>query len=113
MKSFEHYKNSAFLGLNSARKIQTQLLRQHLTYCQTSSPFYQQLFKKHKIIPRHINMDNLEGIPLTDKRCLERSNDAFIAIPQERVVDIMLSSGTTGKPTQFVYSRHDLDRSGP
>ncbi len=110
MKSFEQYKNSAFLDLSPMRKIQAQLLRQHLTYCQASSPFYRQLFKKNKIIPRHINMDNLEGIPLTDKRCLERFNDAFIAIPQERVVDIMLSSGTTGKPTQFVYSKHDLDR---
>ena len=91
-------------------RIQTRLLRRHLTYCQSASPFYRKLFKKHGIVPRHVNLDNLQDIPLTDKRCLARSNDAFIAVAQERVVDIVLSSGTTGAPTQIVYSQHDLDR---
>ena len=78
------------------RKVQTQLLRQHLAYCHSASPFYKKLFKKYSIVPRHISMDNLRDIPLTDKHCLARSNDLFIAIPQERVADIVLSSGTTG-----------------
>lgn len=96
MKYFEHYSNSAFLNLDSMRKVQTQLLRQHLTYCQSASLFYRKLFKKHGIVPRQVNVDNLRDIPLTDKHFLSRSNDAFIAIPQECVADIVLSSGTTG-----------------
>lgn len=110
MKSFEHYSNSAFLDLDSMRKLQNRLLRQHLTYCQSASPFYRKLFKKYGIVPRHVSVDNLQDIPLTDKYCLVRSNDAFIAIPQERVADIVLSSGTTGNPTRILYSQRDLLR---
>jgi phenylacetate-CoA ligase len=110
MKSFEHYSKSAFSDIVPMRKIQTQLLRQQLAYCQAASPFYRKLFKKHGIIPHQVNLDNLQDMPFTDKRCLERSNHAFIAVPQERVADIVLSSGTTGDPTQIVYSQGDLDR---
>ncbi len=110
MKSFEHYSNSAFLDLDSMRKLQNRLLRQHLTYCQSASPFYSKLFKKYGIVPRHVSVDNLQDIPLTDKLCLVRSNDAFIAILQERVADIVLSSGTTGDPTRILYSQGDFLR---
>ncbi|MBF0384397.1 MAG: AMP-binding protein [Candidatus Omnitrophica bacterium] len=110
MKSFEHYQKSSFLELSARQKIQTQLLRQHMTYCNKSSPFYRQLFKKHGVVPESVNLDNLQDVPFTDKHCLERSNKSFIAVSQESVADIVLSSGTTGAPTKIVYSQGDLER---
>jgi phenylacetate-CoA ligase len=86
------------------------LLRQHLEYCRSSSPFYRELFKKHNVVIRELDVDSLQDVPLTDKRSLARSNEAFIAVLQERVADIVLSSGTTGEPTQIVYTQRDLDR---
>ncbi|MFH0753425.1 MAG: AMP-binding protein [Candidatus Omnitrophota bacterium] len=110
MKSFQAYAKSSFLDVPAQRRMQTQGLRQHLAYCQEASPFYQKLFKKHKIQAQRINLDTLKDVPLTDKRCLERSNKAFIAVDRVHVADMVLSSGTTGDPTQIVYSRRDLDR---
>ena len=110
MKFFEKYSRSAFFPPGRMREVQTRLLRQHLAYCQAASPFYRKLFRVRGIVPDQITLDNLQDIPLTDKRCLERSNNAFLAVPRERVADIVLSSGTTGVPTKIVYSGRDLER---
>ncbi|MBF0593849.1 MAG: AMP-binding protein [Candidatus Omnitrophica bacterium] len=110
MRSFREYPKSAFVDPARMLRLQTQWLRQHLAYCQAASPFYRKFFQKHGIVPRAVTLENLADIPLTDKRCLERSNRDFIAVPQERIADIVLSSGTTGDPTQIVYTQRDLDR---
>lgn len=110
MKSLLHYSMSAFLDLATMRKLQNRLLREHLLYCQKASPFYRRLFKKHKVAVSNIDVDNLAELPLTDKRCLERANDDFIAVPEESIADIVLSSGTTGTPTRIIYSCKDLER---
>ena len=110
MKPFKEYPKSSFVEPSRMRRMQTQWLRQHLVYCQAASPFYRKFFKKHGVVPQEVTLDNFVNIPLTDKRFLERSNMDFIAVPQERISDIVLSSGTTGDPTQIVYTQRDLDR---
>jgi phenylacetate-CoA ligase len=110
MRSFDAYQKTAFLDVSLARKVQTKLLRAHLAYCADASPYYRKLFRKHGISTRLMDLESLKDIPLTDKRCLERSNDAFVAVPEEKIADIVLSSGTTGAPTRIVYSRRDLER---
>ena len=39
-----------------------------------------------------------------------KNNEEFFATSIEKIVDIVLSSGTTGKPTKIVYTESDLKR---
>ncbi|MCG8430481.1 MAG: AMP-binding protein [Candidatus Omnitrophica bacterium] len=110
LKTFERYAGSAFLGPKAMRQLQQKLLRRHLTYCGTRSPFYRRLFRRRRIDPARITLGTLKDIPCTDKRILTRHNRSCIAVSPEQTADIVFSSGTTGEPAQIVYSRRDLER---
>ena len=67
----------------------------HLRYCREHSPYYRNLG---------------EDIPLTDKSTFAERNAEFLAVPRSEIVDIVLSSGTTGEPTPVMYTASDLAR---
>jgi phenylacetate-CoA ligase len=92
------------------RRVQEGLLKKHVLYCATHSPFYRRLFREQGIDAGAVTLDNLRDLPLTDKTALSLSNEEFLAAPMSRVVDIVLSSGTTGKPTTMMYTENDLRR---
>ncbi len=110
MTDFARYQEIGFSSPRIIRSTQGRLLRAHLAYCKEHSPFYRALFKRYKIDPRKITLDNLCEVPFTDKSDIEEHNDRFLAVSPERIVDIVLSSGTTGKPTEIAYSESDLRR---
>lgn len=110
MKYFRNYKEISFSSPGRIKSVQQRLLREHITYCNEYSPFYQRIFKKHNINPQKISLDNLCDIPFTDKVDIENDNDAFLAVSPERIADIVFSSGTTGKPTKIAYTELDLRR---
>lgn len=110
MKDFHAYKKISFLSPSRIQTAQEMLLRKHLLYCRNKSPFYSKLFKRYKLQPGTINLNSLCDFPFTDKADIERDNDAFIAAPAEDIADIVLSSGTTGKPTKIAYTGSDLRR---
>ncbi|MFA5087648.1 MAG: AMP-binding protein [Candidatus Omnitrophota bacterium] len=110
MKNFTAYPKISFLSRGKIRSLQENILRQHLVYCRENSPYYKKLFKRHKIVPGKITLDNLADLPFTDKSDIEKNNDGLLAVPPEKIVDVVLSSGTTGKPTQIAYSESDLKR---
>lgn len=104
-----------FAGLETAesgvvRRTQERLLREQLEHAGRSSPFYREVFAKHRIDPSRSGTPGLRDIPFTTKRDLEERNDDFLAVPMERISDIVLSSGTTGHPTRMMYSQADLER---
>jgi phenylacetate-CoA ligase len=92
------------------RKVQEGLLKKHVHYCSAHSPFYRKLFREQGIDAEAVTLDGLRDIPLTDKTSLSLSNEDFLAAPMSRIVDIVLSSGTTGKPTKMMYTENDLRR---
>jgi phenylacetate-CoA ligase len=74
-------------------------------------PFYKRQFDEAGILPKDIKgVEDLHKIPFTKKTDL-RDNYPFdlFAVPQNEVLRIHASSGTTGKPTVVGYSRKDLD----
>lgn len=75
-----------------------------------NAPFYQAVFKKHKIDPEKIrSLDDLKYIPFTTKNDLrEWYPYGFLTVPKERLVRMHSSSGTTGKPTVVFYTSQDL-----
>lgn len=110
MLNFTAAKTPEFLPKEEIRTLQTALLREHLLYCSKASPFYRTLFSVNSIDPHSITLDNFKDIPLTDRDQLSDRNSDFLAVPMEKIVDIVLSSGTTGQPTSVMYTENDLQR---
>lgn len=90
------------------RQTQLQLLKEHLKYVLANSLFYQNKLSNLDI--GSIDLDSLASLPLTDKTDLEEFNSDFVACPEENIVDIVHSSGTSGHPTYVKYTENDLKR---
>ncbi len=91
-------------------KLQGERLSKIVAYAYHKTPFYRQKFDAAGIKPDAIrSLDDLAKLPFTTKQNLR---DAYpfgnFCIPQEDVVRIHASSGTTGKPTVGGYSRNDI-----
>jgi phenylacetate-CoA ligase len=99
-----------FLSPAEIREKQEILLRQHLKYVAESSPYYRKMFVSCGIDPGSVTMESFKEIPFTDRQLFGEQNSDFLAVPMEKIVDIVLSSGTTGLPTSVMYTEGDLLR---
>jgi phenylacetate-CoA ligase len=110
MKAYDSQKKLEFCSPDEIRTVQEGLLNSHLEYVASHSPFYQAMFREHGIDVTTITLDSLSVIPLTDKTVLGEQSDNFLAVPMSRIVDIVLSSGTSGGSTKVMYTENDLRR---
>jgi phenylacetate-CoA ligase len=92
------------------RRTQAALLREHVAHCVEHSPFYRRQAREWAVAPDRVTLETLPQLPLTGKDELGPFNDDFLAVAPEAVVDIVLSSGTTGKASRIFYTEHDLQR---
>lgn len=99
-----------FSSPRDIRRVQDQLLQQHVRYLASKSPYYVRVFRDEGIDPARVTLASLGNIPFTDRTALGRFNDDFLAVSRSEIVDIVLSSGTTGKPTAMMYTENDLRR---
>jgi len=93
------------------RKLQLTRLKQLLENVYHRVPFYKMSMDKAGVKPEDIkSLDDLRRLPFTYKQDM-RDNYPFglFAVPQEQVVRIHASSGTTGKPTVVGYTARDVD----
>jgi phenylacetate-CoA ligase len=93
-----------------ARAVQAAKLREHVARCARHSPFYRRRFKELGLSPTGDGIETLTSLPVTTKDEFAQHNAEFLAVPAEAVVDIVLSSGTTGRPVQVMYTARDLER---
>lgn len=110
MTHFRGHPDLEFALPETIREAQAHALQRHLTHCGRHSPYYRRLFRQHGVNPSAIRIETLPQIPVTSKSDFARHNAEFLAVPAARIVDIVLSSGTTGKPTQVMYTERDLQR---
>ncbi len=110
MMKFDRNRKLEFSSPAEIRNVQEGLLREHLHHLATASPFYRAQFLATDVDSGSVSLDTLQNLPLTDKTMLSERNDDFLAVPMSRVVDIVLSSGTTGRPTAMMYTESDLRR---
>jgi len=107
---------AALLARGDAQLIaerQDELLRSHVRYCAGHSPFYRQRMQRAGISAGDLlRLSDLARLPFTEKRDLEDSHAQFLAVPPGEIVDICLTSGTTGKSVAMLQSAADLDRLG-
>src|SRR3990172_4541709 len=93
-------------------KIQDTLLIKHLHYTITHSRFYRALFERSGLDIYSIKgVQDLGKIPFTTKMDLERHNHEFLACDPQEIVDVCLTSATTGEsPNMLLQSSSDLVR---
>ncbi|MDR1929427.1 MAG: phenylacetate--CoA ligase [Treponema sp.] len=74
-------------------------------------PFYRTKMDALGIKPRDIHtLKDIEKLPLTTKDDLrELYPHGLLACPKDRIVEVHMSSGTTGKPVVDEYTRRDID----
>jgi len=91
--------------------MQEEKLKDLLLYLSIYSPFYKELFAKHKINIAEIKkLADLELLPTTSKDDLQQRNDDFLCVPHEKVVEYTSTSGTLGNPVTIALTEKDLDR---
>ena len=99
------------LTLAELRELQTKRLKQTLTFVYENSPVYKKKFDDAGVHPDDfVTLDDLAKFPFTTKQDL-RDNYPFgmFAVPQEQIVRLHASSGTTGKPTVVGYTQKDIN----
>ncbi|ABB22956.1 phenylacetate--CoA ligase family protein [Pelodictyon luteolum] len=92
------------------RKIQGERLSAMVSRVWNTVPFYRRRLQELGIEPGDIrSMDDLPKLPFTTKQDL-RDNYPFglFTVPQEGIVRLHASSGTTGKPTVVGYTKNDI-----
>ncbi|MDR0586774.1 MAG: phenylacetate--CoA ligase, partial [Treponema sp.] len=74
-------------------------------------PFYREKMTALGITSRDINsLKDIEKLPFTTKDDLrENYPHGLLACPKDRIVEVHMSSGTTGKPVVDEYTRNDID----
>jgi phenylacetate-CoA ligase len=75
-------------------------------YAKEKSPFYRELFAAARDVPR------FNTVPTVNKAALSERNLDFLSVPRERVVEIVTTSGTTGKPILWMLTEADVRRLG-
>jgi phenylacetate-CoA ligase len=93
------------------RSFQEKALKNHLQYLRINSRFYQELFRTHGIdIDKIKTLDDLRLIPATRKEDLQNNTSDFICVKQNRIIDYLTTSGTSGDPVIYVMTENDLKR---
>ncbi len=93
------------------KTLQERKLQELLAYTARKSPFYRDLFDRHRVdISAIRDLDDLETLPTTAKEDLQRRNDDFLCVPRDRIAEYMTTSGTLGSPVTIALTAGDLDR---
>jgi phenylacetate-CoA ligase len=108
MTGFDQYRGLEFSGPGEIRRVQERLFKNHLDYIVNNSPYYRRTLSG--IDPDNVSLNDLSGFPFTDKSVFENHNDELLAVSMSKITDIVLSSGTTGRPTRIMYTENDLAR---
>jgi len=91
--------------------LQLQRMQWSLQHAYDNVPHYRAAFDAAGVHPSDLRtLADLAKFPFTTKKDL-RDNYPFglFAVPQDRVVRVHASSGTTGKPTVVGYTQNDID----
>jgi phenylacetate-CoA ligase len=93
------------------RKIQLACLKNLTETLYSKVPFYRKKIQEAGITPRDIhNIEDIQKLPFTTKDDLRLNYPHGLrACPQDRIVEVHMSSGTTGKPVVNEYTYKDLE----
>lgn len=86
-------------------------IKKALDYAAENSPFYRDFFKNHGFDAKKVNsISDFEKLPFSDKHDLRDAYPLGLqSVPDEDVIRIHSSSGTTGQPIIIPYTQKDVD----
>ncbi|HEY5718726.1 MAG TPA: phenylacetate--CoA ligase PaaK [Motiliproteus sp.] len=99
------------VSVDQLRAIQLERMQRSLRHAYANVPHYRARFEQHGVHPDDLkSLDDLAKFPFTTKQDL-RDNYPFgmFAVPQEEIVRVHASSGTTGQPTVVGYTQNDIN----
>ena len=100
-----------FKTLQEQKAFQETKLVELLTYLQENSKFYKNQFNEHNIVVSDIkSLEDLASLPVTTKDDIFNSNEDFICVSKDKIIDYVTTSGTLGDPVIFPLTNKDLDR---
>lgn len=93
------------------RALQLERLKQTVKRAYEKVPYYRKKFEEAGITPDDIKtLDDIVKIPFTSKADLREVYPfGMFASPLDEIIEIHMSSGTTGKPVVAGYTRHDIE----
>jgi len=110
-----HWSEIETLPAAAARRVQDERLREQIAYLAGRSEFYRDVFARHGVDPGGVRtVDDLLDLPFTEKQDLRDSLAAapplgrHIAAPDDAIVQIQASSGTTGSPSYVGLTASDV-----
>ena len=111
-QDFHNTGDVQFMSEDEILDLQNNLFLNHIKHTVTNSPFYSRLFKENSINISDIRtVSDIARIPFTYKSHLNQNNKEFLAVAKEDIVDICLTSATTGNiPTIHEQTLSDLHR---
>lgn len=88
-----------------------EALKKAVTYAADNSQFYKKIFEDNGVSADKINsIEDFRKLPFSDKYDLRNAYPLGLqAVPDEEVVRIHSSSGTTGMPIIIPYTKKDVD----
>jgi phenylacetate-CoA ligase len=109
------------LPLEEIRKIQLRKLKKQMRYIYGNSEHYRKKFDALRVKPEDIrSLDEFRRLPIfmtkeehreSQEESLRRSGHPFgtiLCAPLEKVIGVSATSGTTGLPTFYGFTRHDI-----
>ncbi|HOL32355.1 MAG TPA: phenylacetate--CoA ligase [Anaerohalosphaeraceae bacterium] len=99
------------MPLEDLKNLQSERLVKLCRYVYEKCPVYRRKFDDHGISPSDIHsIDDITKLPFTTKLDM-RDNYPFglFSVPRTDLVEIHVSSGTTGNPTLVGYTRDDIE----
>jgi phenylacetate-CoA ligase len=98
-----------FLSADEIAAKSLRALRNHVLHARESSPFYREAYAN--IEPGDIKtFDDFQKIPFTNKEHIARHYQHFQAVSADRIVETVVTSGSTGAPVPFALTTNDLER---
>ena len=105
--AMEHIETAS---IDELRHVQIQRIKKTLQHAYQNSAVYKKKFDAAGVHPNDFkSIEDLAKFPFTTKSDL-RDNYPFgmFAVPQEQIVRVHASSGTTGQPTVVGYTQNDI-----
>lgn len=116
--SYQRYWNESIetMPREELEAYQTEQLKEHLKYAYEHSPYYKQSFDESGVKPEDFKvLSDLSKFPFINKQ-IERDAQiskpllgTLTAVPEEDVVFVSASSGSTGVPTLSPFTKTDFD----
>jgi phenylacetate-CoA ligase len=104
-------KEAECMSQEQKEKLQLDRLQAVVKQAYNNVPYYKKKFDELNIKPEDIKtLKDIEKLPFTSKSDLREAYPfEMFAVPDEDIVEIHTSSGTTGKPTVSGYTLKDLE----